>query len=57
MKDERENGDYDIYTSFDKEDAESAISKADEFLLAMKKYLSETYGLVLKMDPENPSNL
>lgn len=29
LKDERENGDYDIYTDFDKEDAESAIVQAD----------------------------
>jgi len=41
LKDERENGDYDIYTDFDKEDADSAIVQAEEFLAAIKLFLSE----------------
>ena len=41
LKDERENGDYDIFTSFEKEDAELDIKKAEEFLEEMKRYLGE----------------
>jgi len=41
LKDERENGDYDIYTDFDKEDSDSAIVQAEEFLAAIKRFLSE----------------
>lgn len=39
LKDERENGDYDIYVSFEKEDAQQAIKEAEEFLEEMKKFL------------------
>lgn len=45
LKDERETGDYDIYTSFDKEDAESAVRETDEFITAMKKYLTDVHRL------------
>lgn len=55
LKDERENGDYDIFTSFDKEDADSAIKKAEEFFTAMKQFLSERHGLLFLSGPE-PSN-
>lgn len=45
LKDERETGDYDIYTSFEQDDAESAVKEAGEFLAAMKKYLAAIYHL------------
>ena len=45
LKDERENGDYDIFTSFDSEDARIGIQEAEEFLEEMKKYLTRTQGV------------
>ena len=39
LKDERENGDYDIFVIFDKEDAKRAMKEAQDFLEGMKKYL------------------
>ena len=45
LKDERENGDYDIFTSFDREDAENSITEAEEFIQEMKRYLIKNYGL------------
>src|SRR4030067_1440668 len=45
LKDERENGDYDIFTSFEREDAENSITEAEEFIQEMKRYLIEKYGL------------
>ncbi|MCJ7785997.1 MAG: HEPN domain-containing protein [Desulfobacterales bacterium] len=45
LKDERENGDYDIFTSFDSEDARIDIQEAEEFLEEMKKYLTLTQGV------------
>mgnify|MGYP001500438461 CR=1 FL=1 len=45
LKDERENGDYDIFTSFDSEDARIDIQEAEEFLEEMKKYLTRTQGV------------
>lgn len=47
LKDERENSDYDIYTAFEKEDGERAIQEAEEFLVEMKKFLQENFGLLL----------
>jgi len=44
LKDERENGDYDIFTSFDHEDAQESINEAQEFIEEMKKYLIQNYG-------------
>ncbi len=41
LKDDGENGDYDIFTAFDETDARNAISRAKEFVKALKKYLSE----------------
>jgi hypothetical protein len=53
LKDERENGDYDIFTSFDREDAENSITEAEEFIQEMKRYLIENYGL--KFPPDKKS--
>ncbi len=41
LKDDRENGDYDIFTDFNSQDAEEAIKQAEEFLERMKKFLSK----------------
>jgi uncharacterized protein (UPF0332 family) len=57
LKDERENGDYDIFTSFDREDTKNSITEAEEFIQEMKRYLIENYGFEfplnqkLKKDP------
>lgn len=45
LKDERENGDYDIFTSFDIEDARVDIQEGEEFLEEMKKYLTQNHGV------------
>jgi uncharacterized protein (UPF0332 family) len=45
LKDERENGDYDIFTSFEYADAQADIEESEEFLAEMKKYLSSKYEL------------
>lgn len=45
LKDERENGDYDIFTSFEHEDAKVNIQQAETFLEEMKRYLTETHGI------------
>lgn len=45
LKDERENGDYDIFTSFDAEDARIDIQEAEEFLEEMQKYLTQNLGV------------
>lgn len=39
LKDVRENGDYDIFTGFEKVDAEKAVKEAEEFIAEIKKYL------------------
>jgi len=41
LKDERENGDYGIFTLIDREDAQEAIKKAREFITETEKYLKE----------------
>ena len=41
LKDDRENGDYEIYSAIDREAAEQAISKAQEFLKESKRYLAK----------------
>lgn len=46
LKDERENGDYDIITSFDREDAEKDVKEAELFLIEMKRYLKKEFGLI-----------
>jgi uncharacterized protein (UPF0332 family) len=47
LKDERENGDYDIFTSFDDEDAKVDIEEAERFLEEMKRYLTQNYRIDL----------
>ncbi|MBU0573885.1 MAG: HEPN domain-containing protein [Candidatus Margulisiibacteriota bacterium] len=39
LKDSRESGDYDVYTGFEKNDAEKAINESQEFVEGMKDYL------------------
>jgi uncharacterized protein (UPF0332 family) len=51
LKDERENGDYDIFTSFEHEDAEVDIKEAEEFREEMKKYLTRSHGIDFQIDP------
>lgn len=41
LKDIRENGDYDVFTGFEKEDAEKAVKEAGEFVAEIKKYLRD----------------
>lgn len=48
IKDERENGDYDIFTSFEDSDAKKAITEADEFLKGIKSFLTNTHNLSFK---------
>jgi len=43
LKDERENGDYDIFTDFNLQDAQEAIDQAEEFLEEMKRFLSKIH--------------
>ncbi|MEW5767196.1 MAG: HEPN domain-containing protein [bacterium] len=45
IKDERENGDYDIFTFFEDEDAKKDIKEAENFLNRMKKYLKDNHGI------------
>jgi hypothetical protein len=45
LKDERENGDYDIFTSFEREDAKEDINEAEEFLSEMKRFLIQNHGI------------
>ena len=45
LKDDRENGDYDIFTDFGADDAQKAISKAEGFVAEMKRYLSAMKGI------------
>ena len=45
LKDERENGDYDIFTSFDHQDAKTDIDEAEEFLEEMERYLIQNHGI------------
>ena len=39
LKDERENGDYGIFTLIEKQDAQKALKEAEEFIKATEKYL------------------
>lgn len=41
LKDEREEGDYDLFSTFETEDAAKAIADAEAFLQEMKRYLQE----------------
>jgi uncharacterized protein (UPF0332 family) len=45
LKDERENGDYDIFASFELEDAKNGVNEAEEFLNEMRKYLIQKHGI------------
>lgn len=45
LKDERENGDYDIFTSFEREDAKEDLNEAEEFLSEMKRFLIQNHGI------------
>ena len=45
LKDERENGDYDIFTSFEREDAKKDINEVEEFLSEMKRFLIQNHGI------------
>lgn len=40
LKDDRENGDYEIFSFMDEESAETALHEAKEFLKEAKKYLN-----------------
>ena len=41
LKDERENGDYGIFTLIEKKDALKAIKEAKEFIIETERYLKE----------------
>lgn len=41
LKDDRESGDYEVFSYIDKETAESDLNEATEFLMESKKYLSD----------------
>lgn len=47
LKDERENGDYDIFTTFENADAQEAIKETEEFLQSMINYLKKSFDLKL----------
>lgn len=41
LKDERENGDYGIFTLIERKDAQKAIREAKEFIITTERYLKE----------------
>lgn len=41
LKDERENGDYDIFTDFDSQEVDDIVKQAEEFVGEMKRFLIE----------------
>lgn len=41
LKDDRENGDYEVYSAIDREVAEEAIQEAREFLKGAQQYLAK----------------
>jgi uncharacterized protein (UPF0332 family) len=43
LKDERESGDYDLFSDFQREDTESAVKQAEDFLSEMKRYLRKNF--------------
>ena len=45
LKDEREGGDYDVFSASEREDAEQAVEDAGTFLEEMKRYLGESHGI------------
>ena len=44
LKDDRENGDYDLYTTFEDRDAHEAIANARKFVDRIVRYLMEEQG-------------
>lgn len=42
LKDDRESGDYEIFSYIDKDTAENAIEEAKEFIAESKRYLNES---------------
>lgn len=42
LKDDRESGDYEVFSYIDKETAEAAITEAKEFLKETKRYLKDS---------------
>jgi len=51
LKDDRETGDYEVFTFIDKESAEHAVSEAEEFIDKTRKYLFQI-GLEAYSDKE-----
>lgn len=47
LKDERETGDYDMFSAFEREDARKAIEEAEVFLQEMWRYLTEAHSIQL----------
>lgn len=45
LKDERETGDYDVFSAFEREDAQKALEDAEAFLREMRRYLTEAHGI------------
>jgi uncharacterized protein (UPF0332 family) len=43
LKDDRESGDYEIFSYVDRESAETAVSEAREFIKEAKEYLQNTF--------------
>ena len=40
LKDDRESGDYDVYSGIERQDAENAVREAREFIVAAESYLA-----------------
>lgn len=47
LKDERETGDYDVFSAFEREDTQKALEDAEAFLRKMRRYLTEAHGIQL----------
>ena len=47
LKDDREDSDYDIYTDFSGHEAKIALHDAEQFIKAMKQYLTRSHRLKL----------
>jgi hypothetical protein len=45
LKDEREGGDYDVFSALEADDAERAVEDADAFLQEMNRHLREAHNL------------
>jgi hypothetical protein len=44
LKDDRESGDYDVFSGLDRADAEHAVQEAREFLAEAERYLQPFVG-------------